>query len=91
MKSESQIRCALREWVVQASGEVAAEDVDDETPIIERRILRSAQVMDLILYLEELRGGAIDVEQLAAGVFRSIDAIYERFFERFFAEGSDAQ
>ena len=28
MKSESQIRCALREWVVQASGQVAAEDVD---------------------------------------------------------------
>ena len=80
MKSESQIRCALREWVVQASGQVAAEDVDDGTPIIERRMLRSAQVMDLILYLEELRGGAIDVEQLAPGAFRSIDAIYERFF-----------
>ncbi len=80
MKSESQIRCALREWVVQASGQVAAEDVDDETPIIERRILRSAQVVDLILYLEELRGCAIDVEQLAAGAFRSIDAIYASFF-----------
>jgi acyl carrier protein len=87
VKSESQIRCALREWVVQASGQIAAEDVDDETPIIERRILRSAQVMDLILYLEELRGGSIDVEQLAAGAFRSIDAIYARFFE----EVSDAQ
>ena len=57
--------------MVQASGQVAAEDVDDETPIIERRILCSAQVMDLILYLEELRGSAIDVEQLAAGAFRS--------------------
>jgi len=87
VKSESQIRCALREWVVQASGQVAAEDVGDETPIIERRILRSAQVMDLILYLEELRGGAIDVEQLAAGAFRSIDTIYERFFH----EVPDAQ
>ena len=80
MKSESQIRCALREWVVLASGQVEAADLDDETPIIERRILRSAQVMDLILYLESLRGSAIDVEQLAAGAFRSIDAIYERFF-----------
>ena len=81
MKSESENRQALRDWVIRKNGKMRAEELDDQTPIIERRIITSVQVMDLILFLEELRGEPIDVTDLKVGVFRSIDAIYRNFFE----------
>jgi hypothetical protein len=81
MKTESEVRAALRRWVVEASGKVGPYELDDTTPIIERRIITSVQVMDLILFLEHLRGKTIEVDQLEPGGFRSIDAIYRVFFE----------
>ncbi len=80
MKTESEVRTALRAWVVKTNGKVTATDVADDTPILERRIVKSLDIMDLILFLEELRGAPIDVEKLQPGVFRNIDAIWKNFF-----------
>ena len=81
MKTEVEIRHALRDWVVRTNGKVAPNEIQGDTPILERRIVKSLDVMDLILFLEELRGRPIDVEKLKPGVFRNIDAIWENFFE----------
>lgn len=81
MRTEVEIRSALRDWVVRTNGKVAPEEIRDDTPILEKRIVKSLDVMDLILFLEELSGRPIDVEKLKPGVFRSIDAIWENFFE----------
>jgi acyl carrier protein len=80
LKTESEVRTALRAWVVKTNGKVTATDVADDTPILERRIVKSLDIMDLILFLEELRGAPIDVEKLRPGVFRDIDAIWKNFF-----------
>jgi len=80
MSNGLQIRQALRDWIVANSGKVAPEEVTEETPIIERRIISSLQVMDLILFLEQLGGRPIDVERLEPGAFHSIDAIVRGFF-----------
>jgi acyl carrier protein len=80
LKPEPEIRAALRDWVVRTSGQVSPADIRDDTPILERRIVKSLDLMDLILFLEELRGLPIDVEALKPGVFRSIDAIWTNFF-----------
>ena len=81
MKSEAEIRTALREWVVQKSGgKVRATELTDQTPIIEQRIITSLQAMDLILFIQRLRARPVDVERLKVGVFRTIDAIYANFF-----------
>ena len=80
MKPEPEIRAALRDWVVRTNGQVSPADIRDDTPILERRIVKSLDLMDLILFLEELRGLPIDVEALKPGVFRSIDAIWTNFF-----------
>ena len=37
--------------------------------------------MDLILFLEKLSGRPVEVEQLKAGAFRNIDALYQNFFQ----------
>ena len=47
-----EVKQALREWVALKSGKVRSEDLDDETPILEQRIITSLQVMDLILHIE---------------------------------------
>jgi hypothetical protein len=79
-KTEPEVRQALREWVIKTSGKIKPEELDDATPIIERRIISSVHVLDLILFLEELGGKAIDVGKLKVGVFRNIDTIYRNFF-----------
>lgn len=80
MKTEAEIRQALRDWVVRTNGKIKAEELSDETPIIEQRIISSLQITDLILFIEKLTGQSIDVEKLKVGVFRNINAIYRNFF-----------
>ena len=81
MKAEAEIRQALREWVIKTSGKIKPEELTDETPIIEQRIISSLQIMDLILFLEQQTGQPIDVTQLKPGVFRNISVIYRNFFQ----------
>lgn len=70
----------LRCWIATKDGRVVAAEIGDETPIVERRLLSSLQVMNLMLYIEELRGEPIDPESLRPGAFRSLAAIYQQFF-----------
>ena len=81
MKSEAKIRQALRDWVLKTSGKIKPDELTDETPIIEQRIISSLQIMDLILFLEQQTGQPIDVTQLKPGVFRNISVIYRNFFQ----------
>ena len=81
MKTENEIRQSLREWIVKTIGKIRPEELDDETPIIERRIISSLQLTDLILMLERLSDNPIDIETLKPGVFRNINAIYRNFFQ----------
>ena len=80
MKDEQALRAGLRQWVVTRSGKLQLADLSDDTPILERRIITSLQVMDLILYIEEASGRAIDVARLKPGAFRDIDTIWKNFF-----------
>jgi acyl carrier protein len=80
MKTENEIRQSLREWIVKTNGKIRIEDLNDDTPIIERRIISSLQLTDLILMLEKLSDNMIDIEMLRPGAFRDINAIYENFF-----------
>jgi len=80
MKSEAEIKKALRDWIVRKNGKIRAEDLTGETLIIEERIITSVQIMDLILFIEHLTGQSIDVTSLKRGVFRNVDTIYQNFF-----------
>jgi acyl carrier protein len=84
MKTEN-IRENLREWIVKTNGAIRAEDLKDDTPIIERRIISSLQLTDLILKIERLSDGEIDIEALKPGAFRDINTICRNFFDRVIA------
>ena len=81
MSARSDRRRQLRDWIIETSGKVRLEDLSDDTPIIEHRILSSLQIMDLILFIEKLSGRAIDVDRLNAGSFRNLDTIHHTFLE----------
>jgi acyl carrier protein len=74
-------RQALREWLAQANGMIRAEELQDDTLLIQQHIITSLQVMDLINLLEELTGRSIEVERLTPGVFASINSISRAFLE----------
>jgi acyl carrier protein len=80
VKSEPEVRAHLARWVAERSQRVLAEDISGDTPILERRLITSVQVMDLILEIEQLSGKSIDVSRLKPGVFKDIDTIYRNFF-----------
>ena len=73
-------RAQLHEWVLAKNGRMAAAELTDDTLILARRVVNSLQVMDLILFIERLRGVPVDVRQIKPGCFRSIGAIVESFF-----------
>jgi len=81
MKTETDIKSQLREWISSASKKGGKVAISDDTPIIEQRIITSLQVMDLILYIEQLTDGSVDVESLKPGAFRDVNTIYKNFFE----------
>lgn len=79
MTSEAQFKKALRGWLVARARSDVPADFDDNSPLLEQRILTSLQVVDLVVFIEDLTGRAVDVEQLKPGAFRSVNAIYAHF------------
>ncbi len=82
MKSEAEFRESLRNWILSKNAKVKPEDLADDTPIIEQRIITSLQLMDLILELEKLTGEPVEVEELKPGVFKNINSICQNFLRR---------
>ena len=70
----------LRAFVLDST-ESAIADLTDQTHLFENGILKSIQVMDLILFVEEISGQEIDVEGLKPGDFKDIDTIIKNFCE----------
>ena len=71
----------LREWVIRG-GRIRREELRDDTPLLELRVITSLQLMDLILLVEDLAGRRVDVARLTPGLFRDIDTICRNFLER---------
>lgn len=80
MNTGANVRDALRRWIADVSGKTSVEKLADDTPLFRSGILKSVQVSDLILYIEELAEHPVDVEQIKPGVFSDIDTIYCNFF-----------
>jgi acyl carrier protein len=72
---------SLRDWLRSANPNYAATEIDADTDIIESRILESLQMVELILFLEKETGRAILVEELNPAKLRTLNSIYNNFFE----------
>lgn len=78
MSSVPEQRAAVRRWL--AAHARIKEPIEDDTPILELRIIDSLKVLELVLLVEELTGRPVAVEQLVPGSFRDVDSICATFF-----------
>lgn len=72
-------RARLRAWILDHTTRIAAADLRDDTPLLERRILTSLQLADLLLFLEELRGSPVDLERVTGASFRDLASLAAAF------------
>jgi len=69
----------LRAWILEHGQRVDDAELTDTTPLLEKRILSSLQIADLLLFLEELRGEPVDLEGLTGASFRDLGALAKAF------------
>lgn len=79
MRSEREIRAALRSWVLDKAKNLDCHVLTDQTPLFEERYLRSLHLPELLLLIERLRSAPIEVDDLRPGDFRDIDTLVLRF------------
>ena len=77
---EFEVREQLRAWILRRSQSKAAAELKDDTPILESGLLSSLDVVELILFIESLKGTEVDVDDIEPEVLTNISTIYEGFF-----------
>ena len=78
MISKCQAKTSLKQWLEQNCSSDTA--IDDNTKLVEERVITSLKVMDLILFIEQLTDRRIEIEQVRPDSFASINSICARFF-----------
>jgi acyl carrier protein len=68
----------LRDWIAAAAG-VDARAITADTKLIKERILTSLMILDLILFIEELRGAPLAPASITPAAFQTIAAITATF------------
>ena len=77
--SRTEIIARLRGWL--ANERPAAAAIGDDTDIIETRVLSSLQLVEFMIFIEELSGRPVLVEGLDANRLRTLSRIHTEFFE----------
>jgi acyl carrier protein len=81
--SEAEIKAKLREWILKRSKkQLRAEELTDETPVVESGLLSSLDIVEFVLYMESLRGAEIDADDLEPAVFANTNTMYATFFAK---------
>lgn len=78
--NEQDTRAALREWIVEHAKTKPDGELTDQTPILETGLLSSLDVVEFVLFIEELRGEEVDTDDIEPEVFTSIDTLWDGFF-----------
>jgi len=78
---EAEIRARLRQWIVShAKANPTAARLDDQTPLLDTGLLSSLDIVEFVLYVEEIRGEEVDTDDIEPEVFTSIDTLVAGFF-----------
>lgn len=67
----------VRSWILERNPELT--DLDPETDIIESRIVNSLQFVELVLYIEEVRGEMLQFGEVDLDSFRTLKEIERNF------------
>jgi acyl carrier protein len=72
----------MRQWILDHSKSAARYPLNDQTQILEQGFLTSLDVVELVLFLEELRGAEIEADDIDPEVFACVDSLWNAFFAR---------
>ena len=67
----------VRSWILERNPDLP--DLDQDTDIIETRIVNSLQFVELVLYVEELRGTMLQSNEVDLDSFRTLKTIERNF------------
>lgn len=74
------IRPQLRSWLLTHSSTAPPEPFADDLPILEVGLLNSLDIVEFVLFIEDLRGLEVDTDAIEPEVFTSIDTLWDAFF-----------
>jgi acyl carrier protein len=88
LNDEAEIKDKLRQFIARKANQkgnqktktITAEEITDDLALIEQRIITSLHVMELLVFIERLRGKALEIDGLKPGSFRDVATIYQTFF-----------
>jgi acyl carrier protein len=80
LRGEAEIRAALRKWIVTRAQASADKVLQDDTPILAPGLLSSLDVVELILFIESLRGEEVEVDSIEPEALTDVNSLYETFF-----------
>jgi acyl carrier protein len=81
LKPEAEIREALRSWILAHARGGSDQELRDDTPILDAGFLSSLDVVELVLFIENLRGAEVDVDAIEPEALTSLDTLIQTFFE----------
>lgn len=76
---EQTTRAKLKQWI-RDHAKASASDLADDTPILDTGILSSLDIVELVLFIESLKGDEVDPDTIEPESFKSIDAMMKGFF-----------
>jgi acyl carrier protein len=71
---------AVRSWILERNPDLT--DLDPDTDIIQTRIVNSLQFVELVLYVEELRGVMLQSDEVDFDAFRTLKSIEKNFLHQ---------
>jgi acyl carrier protein len=77
---ELEVRARLRDWIAKHAKKPLTADFSDQTPVLEEGFLSSLDVVEFVLYIEDLRGSEVDADAIEPEAFTNIDTLYSAFF-----------
>lgn len=78
--NEQEIRAQLRGWIRENKKATPVGDLTDQTLLLETGLLTSLDIVEFVLFIEELRDAEVDPDDIEPEVFTSIDTLWEGFF-----------
>lgn len=79
---EQEVRAKLRDWIAKHAKKPLAADFNDETPVLELGILSSLDVVEFVLFIENLRGDEVDADNIEPEAFTNINTLHSAFFAK---------
>ena len=74
------VKAKLKAWILARNPAADPASLTDETALITQKFISSVQMLDLILYMENIGANELDPEKLTPQSFASINSIVKNFF-----------